>query len=127
MNELVKFPKKVDVKLLHKVHDFLYLLENLNPSKQTHYHQLDEWRNPITDFLHKVLNETGFVNGQGCSNEECSFWWSVYTSPDLIVFSNYLKTQVNNHHASAFERNEALIQFFEDIYERLNQIYEHDS
>lgn len=95
--------------------DFKALTDMVNAakstaSKQTHYHQLNEWSNPIWDHIHNMLKKTGFKNGEpeeNAKNLKTQFWWSVYQLFSNIVYSPNLKTEVATHHSSAWERNEA--------------------
>ncbi len=67
-----------------------------------------------------MLNKYGFVNGGPNQNPEARFWWStVYNTMSHITYSKYLETKTARHHASAFERNEALVKELKDIMKTL--------
>lgn len=76
-------------------------------SKNTHYQQLEDWWNPYHKIISNNLDKYGFVNGNGAPNDGAKLWWFIYqTDP---AWSPNLKTQVSNHHSSAWERNEVMI------------------
>jgi hypothetical protein len=97
-----------------EVVEFIQLLNDLsmNTSRNGGYDRLDEWSSPVNDFIHKKLNKYKFVSGDPEANKklpDASFWWALYPLPTSIIHSVHLETKFANHHASAFERNEALI------------------
>ncbi len=76
-------------------------------SKDTHYQQLEGWWKPYNQFIHNCLNEYGFVDGVGAPNDDAKLWWNIYGADP--AWSPNLKTDVSNHHSSAYERNEVMI------------------
>lgn len=103
--------------------NLLVLLESSNPSDKTHYHLLDQWSEPIFDFINDRLNESGFVNADPNHNATIPcvvFWYAVYMLFSCIDCSPHLKTSVAQHHSSAKERNEAFIKEVRLIQEHLN-------
>lgn len=106
---------------LKKLRDFYTLVVNLRmyASTKTHYDRLDEWSKPIYDFIHTMLDISEFANGHPEKNtsSECIFWFTIYKLMSSIIYSPNLKTEVANHHSSAYERNEALIKELEYIME----------
>lgn len=93
-------------------------------SKGTHYHKLDEWSKPVYQQIHQFLHKHGFINGGAARNLSqpplADMWWSVYSMMSSIIHSPYLKTEVADHHASAYERNEALIEEITALIKSLN-------
>lgn len=112
--------ENVPKKCLEDLDVFKSLLESLREtaSKKTHYHNLNEWNDKVYDFVHNKLSENGFKNGDPEANDKnpgARFWWHVYGIVGGIHYSKHLKTDVANHHSSAYERNEALIAEIEDV------------
>ena len=89
--------------------------------KETHYTRLDEWNVKAYGFIHKMLDKYGFINGGAAMSLEqprdAEFWWGIYSVVSGVCYSRNLKTSVANHHASAWERNEALIADIEQLIE----------
>jgi hypothetical protein len=117
--ELVSNIKSVPEKCFSDLSDFRDLLISLRKtaSNQTHYHNLNEWSDRVYEFVHKKLKENKFKNGDPEANDKnpgARFWWNVYGIVGAAIYSRHLKTNVSNHHSSAFERNEALILELED-------------
>lgn len=82
-------------------------------SKETHYHNLNQWSDQVYEFIHKMLDKYGFINGNVAANEknvDASFWWKIYSVVGSLIYSPNLKplVLVANHHSSAYDRNEAL-------------------
>jgi len=102
---------------IDEINEFINLCISLRyiTSKQTHYEKLNEWSDKVYDFIHKKLKKYGFKNGEKEQNDNAIFWWYLYSLPNRTIYSKHLKTKVENHHSSAFERNEALILMLEDI------------
>ena len=91
---------------------------SLKASKNTHYDRLNEWSDPIYEFIRKEMYTSGFINGNVEKTKEkpaAEFWWIIYQLISGIHYSPFLKTTVSNHHASAFERNEALLNEIEYV------------
>lgn len=87
-------------------------------SKQTHYHKLNDWSDIVHGYVHEMLHKYGFVNGNPKANETntaAQFWWTIYKKISNLIYSKYLVTIGAHHHASAYERNEALIKELEPI------------
>jgi hypothetical protein len=104
-----EIPKRV----IDDIRRLLCILEKLSEtaSKKTHYDKLDEWNKPIYDFASDTLKRFGFVNGNpeaNAKNPPAEFWWRVYQILGDVIYSPHLKSQTENHHSSAWERNEAL-------------------
>lgn len=101
---------------LDKLKEFRTFLDTLQPSKQTHYHLLDETFKPIYKFVRDSLHYFGFVNGNVEKNKEkpdVLFWFSIYTQIDCFFFSKYFydiegHNDSARHHASAYVRLECL-------------------
>jgi hypothetical protein len=102
---------------------YLELLESLRETacKETHYEKLDEWNGKAYGFVHDMLKKHRFINGGAAMGLEqprdANFWWMIYSVVSNVCYSRHLKTEVANHHASAWERNEALIADIRDIIE----------
>lgn len=106
--ECLKYDTSFDIQELK---DFRFLLDNVECSKETHYHRLNEWSEPLHLFIREKMYKHGFENGNVEENNKkpnARFWFEVYQIIDAIIYSPNLKTQVGLHHSSAFERNEAL-------------------
>lgn len=100
------------------------LLEELRgvASKQTHYHNLDEWSTLVYDYIYNMLKKYNFKNGDmetNNKNPKALFWWEVYYVFSSIIYSPNLKSKVANHHSSAYERNEAFIKELQWVYEKI--------
>ena len=81
-------------------------------STEYFYDHITEYNNSIQDFIHKELKKYGFKNGnvEWCnSHPDIAYWWEIYKMIDWIIYSPNLHTKTENHHSSAYERNEALI------------------
>lgn len=103
----------VDIECKKDLFPFLDVIESQTDvaSKSTHYHNLDEWNDVIYDYIRSMLKKYKFKNGDveaNAKNPQASFWWAIYGLKGSIIYSPSLKTEVATHHASAFERNEAL-------------------
>lgn len=105
----------ISLNCYHDLHMFALWLDYARDwaSKETHYQNLDQWFKNINQCIHNNLNKYGFINGKGPTNNDSKLWWTIYqidptTSPNL-------KTTVENHHSSAFERNEVMIIEIEKI------------
>jgi hypothetical protein len=114
---------EVGLDAFQELTEFLELLRGLSKtaSKQTHYHKLDEWSDAVYGFVHKKLEEHGFINAAPLKGLEqprdAEFWWKVYAIVGSVCYSPHLKTQVAWHHSSAWERNEALMADISDLIE----------
>ena len=103
--------------------EFMELLRSLSEtaSKETHYHKLDEWSDAVYGFVHKKLDEHGFINGGAAMGKEqprdAEFWWKVYAIVGSVIYSPNLNSVTEYHHSSAWERNEALLADVSDLIE----------
>jgi len=90
-------------------------------SKQTHYHELDKWMDPVYGFIHKQLKKYGFIEAaplKGLTQPmDAEFWWAMYSLIGSACYSIHLKSKAAHHHSSAWERNQALIGDIQDIIE----------
>ena len=82
-------------------------------SKETHYEKLNDWSDPIFQYVHSMLKKYGFKNGDpeaNSKNVNASFWWKIYSVVSNVIYSTNLKPEilVALHHSSAYDRNEAL-------------------
>ena len=107
------------------VNPFKELLDELSEtaSKKTHYENLDEWSDKVHEYVYDMLKKYGFKSGDveaNSKNPEASFWWSIYGIVGACIHSPNLKTEVANHHASAWERNEALRKDIQDLISLIN-------
>ena len=104
LEKLTSEPLDINLDCLHSLFDLLTWLEESQTwaSKETHYFELEVWRKPYNQIILNNVNKYGFINGQGPTTPEGSFWWAIYQYDP--VNSPNLKTQVSNHHASAHER-----------------------
>ena len=59
----------------------------------------------------------GFINASPKQHVDAAFWWLIYGLMSNVHFSLNLKTEVAYHHASAWERSQALMKDVEDIIE----------
>ena len=85
--------------------------------KETHYHKLDEWMDPVYKLVRARLESFGFVNASKEQPVDAAFWWNVYAVVSHVCYSVHMKTSVARHHASAWERSQALIADIQDIIE----------
>ena len=92
----------------------LYELDK-TASKGTHYDRLDVWLEAVNRGVRNNLEKYGFVNASKEQNDDAAFWWLIYQVVGGVCHSVHMKTSVANHHASAWERNQALIKDVEDI------------
>jgi len=97
---------------LSELVEFLEFLNNLNPSKKTHYQDLDIWSDEVYNFIRAKLEKHGFIQAAPLKGVEqppkAKLWWLVYGLVGAVIHSPNLKTEVAHHHSSAFEQNEAL-------------------
>ena len=117
--------EKVSEKCKQDLLVYLNLINELSKtaSKKTHYVNLEEWSNSSHKFIDKMLKKYKFVNGNSEANEklpDAKFWWNIYGVLSSIHYSPNLKTNVDIHHSSAWERNEALRLDIEYIINFLN-------
>jgi hypothetical protein len=68
------------------------------------------------------LNKYGFINASPEQNDDAAFWWLIYGLVNGACDSVYMKTTGSRHHASAWERNQALMADIEDIISFKNPI-----
>ena len=111
MSETLKL--KTSSESLEDLNLFIELVEKQrnSTSRNTHYDKLSDWNNPTYDFIRKMLNYYGFIQGEvekNKLNQDASFWWSLYQVVSNITYSPLLETEVSRQHSSAYERNEAL-------------------
>lgn len=116
LTELKENPLEINLDCVHSLFDLLTWLEESKTwaSKTTHYFLLDEWWNQFNDLRHKNIDKFGFINGKGPTTPEGTFWWLIYQYEPCD--SPNLKTKVQRHHASAFERAECALVDLEQIY-----------
>ena len=87
-------------------------------SKNTHYDHLNKWSDVIYEYIRTMLKKYNFKNGEdNSSNKDVFIWWKIYHLMSNIIYSPYLVTSVSPHHSSAFERNNALNDEINLIYE----------
>ncbi len=107
----------VDVDLcegqLEELKQFQSLVEQSSEtaSKNHWYDRLNEWDKPLYNFVSDKLNSNGFIQGQpdmNKNNKRVRVWWELYQYLSSLIYSPNLKSEVANHHSSAFERNEVL-------------------
>lgn len=100
-----------------KLLEFRSMLDKLEPSKKTHYGNLDEsFSNPVYDFVHNSLKEFGFVNGEpeiNKTNQDAMLFWALYGNIECFDYSPYFHDvkedeSVARHHSSAYVRCEVL-------------------
>ena len=80
-------------------------------SHHTHYDHLQDWYDPIRDYIHNALDKVGFKNGDREYNDkfpDIRFWWLIYGVGSSIIWSPNLVSITENHHSSAYERAIAL-------------------
>lgn len=110
---------------IHKFKTFLECLRN-TASKKTHYDNITDYLNPVYEYVHNELANFGFVTGEpeiNKKNPDASLWWAIFGIVNSITFSPHLKTNVASHHASAYERNEALILELEVIINNISSCH----
>lgn len=95
---------------VNKLEEFLQLVKEagLTASKNYFYDRIDEWSDPLYDFISKTLKNFGFKNGNREYNDQFPdivFWWEIYGIISSTIYSPNLQTQTQNHHSSAYERN----------------------
>ncbi len=89
-------------------------LDELSPSKKTHYDKLDETFDPIVNLVGRKLDELGFINGNVEKNNEkpdVQLMLAFYGELDCFSYSEFYSELNENcavHHASAFGRVHAL-------------------
>jgi len=92
-------------------------------SKNYFYDKIDEWSDPLYDFISKTLKKFGFKNGNREYNDrfpDIVFWWEIYGLISSTIYSPNLQTKTENHHSSAYERNcvlEIELQYVLDSFE----------
>jgi len=90
-------------------------------SKGWSYDRLDEWQDPVYKLIHARLKKYKFVNGGAAMGikqpVDAEFWWGIYAVMSHVCYSVNMETEVVRHHASAWERSQALIKDIEDIIE----------
>ncbi|MEO6305477.1 MAG: hypothetical protein ABIP51_20105 [Bacteroidia bacterium] len=84
---------------------FILFIEELNEKTLG----LDEWGDKVFGFIHLMLDKYRFVNAQQVQNDNATFWWNVYDVVGSVHYSPNLKTERALHHATASERNKALL------------------
>lgn len=95
-------------------------------SHNTHYDHLDDWYNPIRNYIHDTLYRVGFKNGDPEYNHkfpDIRFWWLVYGIEGNIIWSPNLVSFGANHHSSAYERAFALRIELSAILQANNEIF----
>jgi hypothetical protein len=114
--KLIENPLEINLECLHSLFDLLTWLEESKTwaSKGTHYDDLDIWWKAFINISHDNLYEFGFIDFKGPTTPEGSLWWLIYQYDPCD--SPNLKTQVQRHHASAFERAECALIDLEQIY-----------
>ncbi len=90
-------------------------------SKETHYHELDKWMDPVYGLIRKQLEKYGFIEAAPSKGKtqpmDAEFWWAIYAVLSSVCYSMHLKSQTAYHHSSAWERNQALMGDIQDIIE----------
>jgi hypothetical protein len=125
VQEIINNSENVSDKCKHDLLVYLNLINELSKtaSKKTHYVNLEEWTSSAYGFIHKMLKKYKFVNGDPEANSKlpnASFWWNIFWILSSIQYSPNLNTNVEPHHSSAWERNEALKLDIEYIVNALN-------
>lgn len=118
--ETINFLADASIDAVTDLQTFVVFLESfrLTASKETHYKKLEHWTGPVYNYAHNMLKKYGFVNGDpeaNNKNPDARFWWSVYNIVSNVIYSPHLKSEVANHHSSAYDRNEALILEIQDV------------
>lgn len=123
-----KHEKGVSKECMEKFYSFRSMLDELKPSKRTHYFLLEEsFYDKVYQFLHEALNEFGFVNANvehNASKPDVGFFWELYTSVDCFDNSPFYidvsDRSVNKHHESAYVRCEVLKMEIDNFIKSLN-------
>ncbi len=92
-------------------------------STQTHYDRLNEWSDEVYDYIRKKLTEFGHVSGSlvNVASPNLCLWFGIHGLVSSVSYSPYLETRVARHHASAYERNDALIAELSELKRLINQ------
>jgi hypothetical protein len=105
--------------LKNEISDYINFLSNLNPSKETHYSDLNKWSEPAYNTVHINLKKHGFINGEpelNKKNFKASIWWKIYGMLSNINYSTFVTNEnVALHHISAYNRNKAFIQELQEL------------
>jgi hypothetical protein len=104
----------VSIEAKNDVHTLLELCYTLRStaSKKGSYDHLEDWTKPVYELHSRILHHYGFKNGDVEYNNsipDIQYWWGIYGIINNIIYSPNLHTEYENHHSSAWERNEALI------------------
>lgn len=111
--EAIKFSDGITQEAIDKVGEFICLVkENGNTASRNYgYDRLEEWNEPLYNFIHSTLKKFGFKNGDVLHNDKIpnvKFWWAIYGIMSGVIYSPNLRSKTENHHSSAYERNLAL-------------------
>lgn len=101
---------------LNQLKNFRTFLDTLNPSKETHYHLLDETFKPIYKFVRDTLHQFGFINGDAQGNQQkpnVVFWYTLFGQIECYSYSLFFydiegHADSKRHHCSAYVRLECL-------------------
>ncbi len=123
--ECIEAGKNASLGAIEDAHKYLSLVQGWQgtASKRTHYTDLELWSEPAYEFIRKMLNKYGFINGNpeaNAKNPNANFWWQIYCLLSNIVYSPNLVSEVAYHHSSAFERNRALMIELNILLSKLN-------
>lgn len=106
-----------DVNNIRKwIEEFEAVVKAAPVTDRTHYEKLNDFLDPVYDFIHEGLKQFGFVNGEQKKNKKNNkamiIWWlygevgnCIYRHP--CIDSSIVK--VACHHASSFHRQQAIL------------------
>ena len=131
LNNLVNHILWTGNKNIQIVWKYLLLFEqtvrNAPASERTHYHQLDDFNHPISDHIHTILEQLGFVNGNTEANKDNHkvqiFWWLYHEINSCTSRQPCLSADVSNHHASAAHRQQAILMSIDLVKNLIQQLY----
>lgn len=106
--------------ILADLKDFLDHLKKISPSTRTHYQELDEYISYKYDFIGKILDKYGFINGEkelNSKNKPATFFFEIYARLESFAGSALFVSSdgVTPTKSSARDRNNWLMSELEQL------------
>lgn len=98
--------------IIEETKALIEVCKNSNPTKKTHYTNLDTWLDQLNKFTNEKFYSYGLINGDREANKDnypVRYWCKLTSLIVEIIWSPHLKSEVSHHHSSAHSRNEAYI------------------